>query len=33
KEGLERSLFLRTVSCYEMPPPGPGPIRPPASRR
>jgi hypothetical protein len=33
KEGLERSLFLRTVSCYEMPPPAPGPIRPPASRR
>ena len=33
KEGLERSLFLRTVSCYEMPLLGPGPIRPPGSRR
>lgn len=31
KEGLERSVFLRTVSCYEMPPLGE--IRPPASRR
>jgi hypothetical protein len=31
KEGQERSVFLRTVSCYEMPPLGE--IHPPASRR